>query len=108
MLYTGCTALDVLLTHLFHPVAGVRLTAALCVRELAVSVPAQYSSMLDRALAAIPQLALANSPLAQAPAALDGTHGFVALICALASAVACCPLGVPLSKLKVCSRVLQI
>uniref|UniRef100_A0A8C5X1M8 HEAT repeat-containing protein 5A n=1 Tax=Malurus cyaneus samueli TaxID=2593467 RepID=A0A8C5X1M8_9PASS len=80
-----------------HPSLSVRLTAAWCVRCIAVALPSYMSLLLDRCIERL-------STLKSSPEAVTGYSFAVA---ALLGAVKHCPLGIPHGKGKVWSELAE-
>lgn len=85
--------LDTVISVLLHPSASARLSAAWCLRCLAVALPSHVSVLLDRCLERLG--ALKSCP--------EAVSGYSAAIAALLGAVQQCPLGIPHGKGKVTS-----
>ncbi|XP_071355215.1 HEAT repeat-containing protein 5A isoform X3 [Trachinotus anak] len=83
--------LDTVISVLLHPASSARLAAAWCLRCVAMAMPSQCSSLLDRCAERL--VALKSSPEAAA--------GYGAAVAALVASVQHCPLGIPHTKGKV-------
>ncbi|XP_075963534.1 HEAT repeat-containing protein 5A [Anarhichas minor] len=88
LLTDSSTALvDTVISVLLHP-SSSSLAAAWCLRCVAVAVPSQCSSLLDRCTERL--VALKSSP--------EAVVGYGAAVAALVAAVQHCPLGIPHSR----------
>ncbi|MGH0172346.1 UNVERIFIED_CONTAM: hypothetical protein FKN15_063175 [Acipenser sinensis] len=87
--------LDTVISVLLHPSASARLSAAWCLRCLAVALPSHVSVLLDRCLERLG--ALKSCP--------EAVSGYSAAIAALLGAVQQCPLGIPHGKGKMVIRL---
>lgn len=87
-------ALEAVISVIVHPSISVRLTAAWCLRCIAVALPSYVSPLLDRCVERLS--ALKSSP--------EAVTGYSFAIAALLGAVKYCPLGIPHGKGKVCSE----
>ncbi|XP_072786291.1 HEAT repeat-containing protein 5A isoform X2 [Taeniopygia guttata] len=83
--------LEAVISVILHPSISVRLTAAWCLRCIAVALPSHVSLLLDRSIERL-------SALKSCPEAITGYSFAVA---ALLGAVKHCPLGIPHGKGKV-------
>ncbi|KAJ8391412.1 hypothetical protein AAFF_G00090420 [Aldrovandia affinis] len=83
--------LDTVTSVLLHPSAAARLSAAWCLRCVAVAMPSQAAVLLDRCTERL--TALKSCP--------EAVSGYSAAIAALLAAVQHCPLGIPHAKGKV-------
>lgn len=88
--------LEAVISVILHPSISVRLTAAWCLRCIAVALPSYVSLLLDRCIERL-------SALKSCPEAVTGYSFAVA---ALLGAVKHCPLGIPHGKGKVKSEYL--
>lgn len=86
--------LEAVVSVILHPSISVRLTAAWCLRCIAVALPSHVSLLLDRCIERL-------SALKSCPEAVTGYSFAVA---ALLGAVKHCPLGIPHGKGKVWSE----
>lgn len=86
--------LEAVISVILHPSISVRLTAAWCLRCIAVALPSYVSLLLDRCIERL-------SALKSCPEAVTGYSFAVA---ALLGAVKHCPLGIPHGKGKVWSE----
>lgn len=86
--------LEAVISVIVHPSISVRLTAAWCLRCIAVALPSYVSLLLDRCIERL-------STLKSCPEAVTGYSFAVA---ALLGAVKHCPLGIPHGKGKVWSE----
>ncbi|NXQ10882.1 HTR5A protein, partial [Peucedramus taeniatus] len=89
--------LEAVISVILHPSISVRLTAAWCLRCVAVALPSYVSLLLDRCVERL-------SALKSCPEALTGYSFAVA---ALLGAVKHCPLGIPHGKGKVIMTVAE-
>ncbi|NXC92816.1 HTR5A protein, partial [Certhia familiaris] len=89
--------LEVVISVILHPSIAVRLTAAWCLRCIAVALPSYVSLLLDRCIERL-------SALKSCPEAVTGYSFAVA---ALLGAVKHCPLGIPHGKGKVIMTVAE-
>ncbi|KAI1237778.1 HEAT repeat-containing protein 5A, partial [Lamprotornis superbus] len=89
--------LEAVISVILHPSVSVRLTAAWCLRCIAVALPSYVSLLLDRCVERL-------SALKSCPEAVTGYSFAVA---ALLGAVKHCPLGVPHGKGKVIMTVAE-
>ncbi|NWS80892.1 HTR5A protein, partial [Toxostoma redivivum] len=89
--------LEALISVILHPSISVRLTAAWCLRCIAVALPSYVSLLLDRCVERL-------SALKSCPEAVTGYSFAVA---ALLGAVKHCPLGIPHGKGKVIMTVAE-
>uniref|UniRef100_A0A8C3GDS8 HEAT repeat containing 5A n=1 Tax=Cairina moschata TaxID=8855 RepID=A0A8C3GDS8_CAIMO len=90
---TGISVISVIL----HPSISVRLTAAWCLRCIAVALPSYVSLLLDRCIERLS--ALKSSP--------EAVTGYSFAVAALLGAVKHCPLGIPHGKGKVIMTVAE-
>ncbi|XP_059705858.1 HEAT repeat-containing protein 5A isoform X4 [Haemorhous mexicanus] len=89
--------LEAVISVILHPTISVRLTAAWCLRCIAVALPSYVSLLLDRCIERL-------SALKSCPEAVTGYSFAVA---ALLGAVKHCPLGIPHGKGKVIMTVAE-
>ncbi|NWW65189.1 HTR5A protein, partial [Ifrita kowaldi] len=89
--------LEAVISVILHPSISVRLTAAWCLRCIAVALPSYVSLLLDRCIERL-------SALKSCPEAVTG-YSFA--IAALLGAVKHCPLGIPHGKGKVIMTVAE-
>ncbi|NWX54504.1 HTR5A protein, partial [Promerops cafer] len=89
--------LEAVISVILHPSISVRLTAAWCLRCVAVALPSYVSLLLDRCVERL-------SALKSCPEAVTG-YGFA--VAALLGAVKHCPLGIPHGKGKVIMTVAE-
>ncbi|NXE59375.1 HTR5A protein, partial [Calcarius ornatus] len=89
--------LEAVISVILHPSISVRLTAAWCLRCIAVALPSYVSLLLDRCIERL-------SALKSCPEAVTGYSFAVA---ALLGAVKHCPLGIPHGKGKVIMTVAE-
>ncbi|NXN88262.1 HTR5A protein, partial [Bombycilla garrulus] len=89
--------LEAVISVILHPSISVRLTAAWCLRCVAVALPSYVSLLLDRCIERL-------SALKSCPEAVTGYSFAVA---ALLGAVKQCPLGIPHGKGKVIMTVAE-
>uniref|UniRef100_A0A672TUW0 HEAT repeat-containing protein 5A n=1 Tax=Strigops habroptila TaxID=2489341 RepID=A0A672TUW0_STRHB len=89
--------LEAVISVILHPSISVRLTAAWCLRCIAVALPSYVSLLLDRCIERL-------STLKSSPEAVTG-YGFA--VAALLGAVKHCPLGIPHGKGKVIMTVAE-
>ncbi|NXV60936.1 HTR5A protein, partial [Molothrus ater] len=89
--------LEAVISVILHPSISVRLTAAWCLRCIAVALPSYVSLLLDRCIERL-------SALKSCPEAVTGYSFAVA---ALLGAVKHCPLGIPHGKGKVIMAVAE-
>ncbi|NXI27107.1 HTR5A protein, partial [Sterrhoptilus dennistouni] len=89
--------LEAVISVIVHPSISVRLTAAWCLRCIAVALPSYVSLLLDRCIERL-------STLKSCPEAVTGYSFAVA---ALLGAVKHCPLGIPHGKGKVIMTVAE-
>ncbi|NXC59148.1 HTR5A protein, partial [Aleadryas rufinucha] len=89
--------LEAVISVILHPSISVRLTAAWCLRCIAVALPSYVSLLLDRCVERL-------SALKSCPEAVTGYSFAVA---ALLGAVKHCPLGIPHGKGKVIMTVAE-
>ncbi|NXY28372.1 HTR5A protein, partial [Pomatorhinus ruficollis] len=89
--------LEAVISVILHPSISVRLTAAWCLRCIAVALPSYVSLLLDRCIERL-------SALKSCPEAVTGYSFAVA---ALLGAVKHCPLGIPHAKGKVIMTVAE-
>ncbi|NXQ24333.1 HTR5A protein, partial [Alaudala cheleensis] len=89
--------LEAVISVILHPSISVRLTAAWCLRSIAVALPSYVSLLLDRCIERL-------SALKSCPEAVTGYSFAVA---ALLGAVKHCPLGIPHEKGKVIMAVAE-
>ncbi|NXO93278.1 HTR5A protein, partial [Certhia brachydactyla] len=89
--------LEAVISVILHPSIAVRLTAAWCLRCIAVALPSYVSLLLDRCIERL-------SALKSCPEAVTGYSFAVA---ALLGAVKHCPLGIPHGKGKVIMTVAE-
>lgn len=94
---TNTGVLDTVISVLLHPSASARLSAAWCLRCLAVALPSHVSVLLDRCLERLG--ALKSCP--------EAVSGYSAAIAALLGAVQQCPLGIPHGKGKMVIRLAE-
>ncbi|XP_039994056.1 HEAT repeat-containing protein 5A isoform X3 [Xiphias gladius] len=83
--------LDTVISVLLHPSSSARLAAAWCLRCVAMAMPSQCSSLLDRCAERL--VALKSSP--------EAVAGYGAAVATLVASVQHCPLGIPHTKGKV-------
>ncbi|XP_062863467.1 HEAT repeat-containing protein 5A [Trichomycterus rosablanca] len=91
LLDTSVAMLDTVISVLLHPSVSARLAAAWCLRCVALAMPTQLVTLLDRCSERLN--ALKSCP--------EAVAGYSAAISALLGAVHQCPLGIPHSKGKV-------
>ncbi|NXU59521.1 HTR5A protein, partial [Turnix velox] len=89
--------LEAVISVILHPSVSVRLTAAWCLRCIAVALPSYVSLLLDRCIDRL-------SVLKSSPEAVTGYSFAVA---ALLGAIKHCPLGIPHGKGKVIMTVAE-
>uniref|UniRef100_A0A8C3LRR6 HEAT repeat-containing protein 5A n=1 Tax=Chrysolophus pictus TaxID=9089 RepID=A0A8C3LRR6_CHRPC len=89
--------LDAVICVILHPSIPVRLTAAWCLRCIAIALPSYVSLLLNRCIERLN--ALKSSP--------EAVTGFSFAIAALLGAVKHCPLGIPHGKGKVIMTVAE-
>ncbi|NXA31663.1 HTR5A protein, partial [Eudromia elegans] len=89
--------LEAVVSVIPHPSIAVRLTAAWCVRCIAVALPSYVSILLDRCIDRLS--ALKSSP--------EAVTGYSFAVAALLGAVKLCPLGIPHRKGKVIMTVAE-
>ncbi|OXB66058.1 hypothetical protein ASZ78_001545 [Callipepla squamata] len=89
--------LDAVISVIVHPSIAVRLTAAWCLRCIAIALPSYVSLLLNRCIERLS--ALKSSP--------EAVTGFSFAIAALLGAVKHCPLGIPHGKGKVIMTVAE-
>ncbi|NWU78802.1 HTR5A protein, partial [Onychorhynchus coronatus] len=89
--------LEAVISIILHPSISVRITAAWCLRCIAVALPSYVSLLLDRCIERL-------STLKSSPEAVTGYSFAVA---ALLGAVKHCPLGIPHGKGKVIMTVAE-
>ncbi|NXG34525.1 HTR5A protein, partial [Dromaius novaehollandiae] len=89
--------LEAVISVILHPSISVRLTAAWCLRCIAIALPSYVSLLLDRCIERL-------SVLKSSPEAVTGYSFAVA---ALLGAVKLCPLGIPHGKGKVIMTVAE-
>ncbi|XP_010709961.1 HEAT repeat-containing protein 5A isoform X3 [Meleagris gallopavo] len=89
--------LDAVISVILHPSIPVRLTAAWCLRCIAIALPSYVSLLLNRCIERLN--ALKSSP--------EAVTGFSFAIAALLGAVKHCPLGIPHGKGKVIMTVAE-
>uniref|UniRef100_A0A663ME58 HEAT repeat-containing protein 5A n=1 Tax=Athene cunicularia TaxID=194338 RepID=A0A663ME58_ATHCN len=89
--------LEAVISVILHPSISVRLTAAWCLRCIAVALPSYVSLLLDRCIERLS--ALKSSP--------EAVTGYSFAIAALLGAVKHCPLGIPHGKGKVIMTVAE-
>ncbi|XP_074886420.1 HEAT repeat-containing protein 5A isoform X2 [Buteo buteo] len=89
--------LEAVISVILHPSISVRLTAAWCLRCIAVALPYYVSLLLDRCIERLS--ALKSSP--------EGVTGYSFAVAALLGAVKHCPLGIPHGKGKVIMTVAE-
>ncbi|XP_021259471.1 HEAT repeat-containing protein 5A isoform X3 [Numida meleagris] len=89
--------LDAVISFILHPSIAVRLTAAWCLRCIAIALPSYVSLLLNRCIERLS--ALKSSP--------EAVTGFSFAIAALLGAVKHCPLGIPHGKGKVIMTVAE-
>ncbi|XP_072193110.1 HEAT repeat-containing protein 5A isoform X2 [Excalfactoria chinensis] len=89
--------LDAVISVILHPSIPVRLTAAWCLRCIAIALPSSVSLLLNRCIERLN--ALKSSP--------EAVTGFSFAIAALLGAVKHCPLGIPHGKGKVIMTVAE-
>ncbi|XP_015720420.1 HEAT repeat-containing protein 5A isoform X2 [Coturnix japonica] len=89
--------LDAVISVILHPSIPVRLTAAWCLRCIAIALPSSVSLLLNRCIERLN--ALKSSP--------EAVTGFSFAIAALLGAVKHCPLGIPHGKGKVIMSVAE-
>ncbi|NWW17254.1 HTR5A protein, partial [Falcunculus frontatus] len=94
---SGTGVLEAVISVILHPSISVRLTAAWCLRCIAVALPCYVSLLLDRCIERL-------SALKSCPEAVTGYSFAVA---ALLGAVKHCPLGIPHGKGKVIMTVAE-
>lgn len=83
--------LEAVISVILHPSISVRLTAAWCLRCVAVALPSYVSLLLDRCIERL--TTLKSSP--------EAVTGYSFAVAALLGAVKHCPLGIPHGKGKV-------
>uniref|UniRef100_A0A8C4TQF6 HEAT repeat-containing protein 5A n=1 Tax=Falco tinnunculus TaxID=100819 RepID=A0A8C4TQF6_FALTI len=89
--------LEAVISVILHPSISVRLTAAWCLRCIAVALPSYVSLLLDRCIERLS--ALKTSP--------EAITGYSFAVAALLGAVKYCPLGIPHGKGKVIMTVAE-
>ncbi|NWI91023.1 HTR5A protein, partial [Pitta sordida] len=89
--------LEAVISIILHPSISVRLTAAWCLRCIAVALPSYVSLLLDRCVERLS--ALKSSP--------EAVTGYSFAVAALLGAVKHCPLGIPHGKGKVIMTVAE-
>ncbi|NXC38697.1 HTR5A protein, partial [Penelope pileata] len=89
--------LEAVISVILHPSIPVRLTAAWCLRCIAVALPSYVSLLLDRCIERLS--ALKSSP--------EAVTGYSFAVAALLGAVKHCPLGIPHGKGKVIMTVAE-
>ncbi|NWX81616.1 HTR5A protein, partial [Nothoprocta pentlandii] len=89
--------LEAVISVIVHPSVAVRLTAAWCLRCIAVALPSYVSLLLDRCIDRLS--ALKSSP--------EAVTGYSFAVAALLGAVKLCPLGIPHGKGKVIMTVAE-
>nr|XP_047914738.1 HEAT repeat-containing protein 5A isoform X7 [Anser cygnoides] len=89
--------LEAVISVILHPSISVRLTAAWCLRCIAVALPSYASLLLDRCIERLS--ALKSSP--------EAVTGYSFAVAALLGAVKHCPLGIPHGKGKVIMTVAE-
>ncbi|NXA51387.1 HTR5A protein, partial [Nothocercus julius] len=89
--------LEAVISVILHPSMAVRLTAAWCLRCVAVALPSYVSLLLDRCIDRLS--ALKSSP--------EAVTGYSFAVAALLGAVKLCPLGIPHGKGKVIMTVAE-
>ncbi|XP_027313510.2 HEAT repeat-containing protein 5A isoform X2 [Anas platyrhynchos] len=89
--------LEAVISVIIHPSISVRLTAAWCLRCIAVALPSYVSLLLDRCIERLS--ALKSSP--------EAVTGYSFAVAALLGAVKHCPLGIPHGKGKVIMTVAE-
>ncbi|NWJ10468.1 HTR5A protein, partial [Crypturellus undulatus] len=89
--------LEAVISVILHPSVAVRLTAAWCLRCVAVALPSYVSLLLDRCIDRLS--ALKSSP--------EAVTGYSFAVAALLGAVKLCPLGIPHGKGKVIMTVAE-
>ncbi|XP_035183618.1 HEAT repeat-containing protein 5A isoform X5 [Oxyura jamaicensis] len=89
--------LEAVISVILHPSISVRLTAAWCLRCIAVALPSYVSLLLDRCIERLS--ALKSSP--------EAVSGYSFAVAALLGAVKHCPLGIPHGKGKVIMTVAE-
>ncbi|NXJ12272.1 HTR5A protein, partial [Odontophorus gujanensis] len=89
--------LDAVISVILHPSIAVRLTAAWCLRCIAIALPSYVSLLLNRCIERLS--VLKSSP--------EAVTGFSFAIAALLGAVKHCPLGIPHGKGKVIMTVAE-
>uniref|UniRef100_A0A8C3B713 HEAT repeat containing 5A n=1 Tax=Cairina moschata TaxID=8855 RepID=A0A8C3B713_CAIMO len=89
--------LEAVISVILHPSISVRLTAAWCLRCIAVALPSYVSLLLDRCIERLS--ALKSSP--------EAVTGYSFAVAALLGAVKHCPLGIPHGKGKVIMTVAE-
>ncbi|NXE45117.1 HTR5A protein, partial [Casuarius casuarius] len=94
---SGTGILEAVISVILHPSISVRLTAAWCLRCIAIALPSYVSLLLDRCIERL-------SVLKSSPEAVTGYSFAVA---ALLGAVKLCPLGIPHGKGKVIMTVAE-
>ncbi|NXJ79299.1 HTR5A protein, partial [Trogon melanurus] len=94
---SSAAVLEAVISVILHPSISVRLTAAWCLRCIAVALPSYVSLLLDRCIERL-------SVLKSSPEAVTG-YGFA--VAALLGAVKHCPLGIPHGKGKVIMTVAE-
>ncbi|NXT00867.1 HTR5A protein, partial [Jacana jacana] len=89
--------LEAVISVILHPSISVRLTAAWCLRCIAVALPSYVSLLLDRCIERL--TVLKSSP--------EAITGYSFAVAALLGAVKHCPLGIPHGKGKVIMGVAE-
>ncbi|NWZ90426.1 HTR5A protein, partial [Nesospiza acunhae] len=89
--------LEAVISVILHPSISVRLTAAWCLRCIAVALPSYVSLLLDRCIERL--CALQSCP--------EAVTGYSFAVAALLGAVKHCPLGIPHGKGKVIMTVAE-
>uniref|UniRef100_A0A8C6NDF7 HEAT repeat-containing protein 5A n=1 Tax=Melopsittacus undulatus TaxID=13146 RepID=A0A8C6NDF7_MELUD len=89
--------LEAVISVILHPSISVRLTAAWCLRCIAVALPSYVSLLLDRCIERL--TTLKSSP--------EAVTGYSFAVAALLGAVKHCPLGIPHGKGKVIMTVAE-
>ncbi|XP_009957266.1 PREDICTED: HEAT repeat-containing protein 5A-like, partial [Leptosomus discolor] len=85
---TSTGVLEAVISVILHPSISVRLTAAWCLRCIAIALPSYVSLLLDRCIERLS--ALKSSP--------EAVTGYSFAVAALLGAVKHCPLGIPHGK----------
>lgn len=86
--------IETVLSVLLHPAPAARLSAAWCLRTIAVAVPSHLTPLIDRCLKEL-----------ETSKAIETVSGYAYTLCALIGGVRRCPLGIPHRKGKVSEYV---